>query len=656
MKQLGILVATGILTLLLAFSYSSVANAVSADEILPGSGNGSVTTCSYENLGWVLCPVLTATATAGDFAFTFMVQSFTQLEIGLFNSGSGAAQAGAIVRTIANVLFVIAFLLIVYSLMTGRGIGNYNLKRLVPRFIVAVIFVQASFYICQVMIDISNIVGVWIQQALVEGVAKNIGASAMPIASKLGEDINPLSSIANGVMTKSDIAWPLLAPLAAIVMSAAIICSVLIVLLIIRKVLVVALALIAPLAFVAYLLPNTSDYFSKWLKLFVHTLLLFPVISVLIGTGQIVSASILKAGGSDYQVENDDIIVNKKSGSATLYLVAAGAAVLPLVGTWYAFKAVTNGIDAAGARVSRDGFRRSSKEREEKAKQREQTTMDMNKQSMMLRGINRLQQLNVAKEGESTSIFSRATGAHRGRGKHATKSPEQARFDDQVQQRLGEIRSGASASSSTPQEVYSQALQRYQDRVGDASDGGLNINSYEGIDLKASEAYLLESLGKGSSAVGAVVATGGNDGKKDEKQEDEKKSAGISSLNRDGKNGSGSSGNNGSGGGDQAPQDAYRPPSTGGAGIAPQGSAPMPSPQGGAPVIVQQITSPGAAEALAGMSSGVASGTGYAPRRLAQDNNELLAKARAAKYVAETQDLLVQETDPVDKNSDLGSK
>lgn len=651
MKRFGYLIVAGALTLLLVLAaYAPIANAAPLDELLPGGGDASITTCSYENLGWVLCPVLTATATAGDFAFTFMTQSFTQLEIGLFNSGSGAAQAGAIVRTIANVLFVIAFLLIVYSLITGQGIGNYNLKRLVPRFIVAVIFVQASFYICQVMIDISNIVGVWIQQALVEGVAKNIGASAMPIASKLGEDINPLSSIASGVMTKSDIAWPLLAPLSAVVMSAAIICSILIVVLIIRKVLVVALALIAPLAFVAYLLPNTSDYFSKWLKLFIHTLLLFPVISVLIGTGQIVSASILKAGGSDYQVENDNIIVNKKSGSATLYLVAAGAAVLPLVGTWYAFKVVTNGIDAAGARVSRDGFRRSSKERDEKAKKREQTTMDMNKQSMMLRGMNRLQQLNVAKDGES-SLIGRVGGAYRGRGKHPTKSPEQARFDDQVQQRLGQIRSGAGASGATPQEMYSQALQRYQDKMGDASDGGLNINSYEGIDLKASEAYLLESLGKGSSAVGAVVAAGGNDGQKDGKQDDDKKSAGISSLNRDGKsNGGGNS--NGSGGGDQAPQDSYRPPSTGGTGVTPGLVAP---PQGAATVIVQQVATPGSADSLAGMPGGVASGTGYAPRRLAQDNNELLAKARAAKYVADTQDLLVKDPEPLDDNDDTGT-
>lgn len=661
MKRIGLLVAVGFLAMLFAASsYTPQASAVSANNLLPGGGNASVTTCSYENLGWILCPVLTATATAGDFAFTFMTQSFTQLEIGLFNSGSGAAQAGAVVRMIANVLFAMAFLLIVYSLMTGQGLGNYNLKRLVPRFIVAVIFVQLSFYICQLMIDISNIVGVWIQQILVDGVAKNIGASAMPIASKLGEDINPLQSIATGVMTKGDIAWPLLAPLSAIVMSAATICSVLIVVLIIRKVLVVALALIAPLAFVAYLLPNTSDYFSKWLKLFVHTLLLFPVISLLIGTGQVVSASILKAGGNDYQVENDNIMVNKKSGSATLYLVAAGAAVLPLVGTWYAFKAVTNGIDAAGARVSRDGFRRSSKEREEKAKKREQTTMDMNKQSMMLRGINRLQQLNVAKDGESTSLVGRAGGAYRGRGKHTTKSPEQAKFDDQVQQRLSEIRSSSGASGNTPQEMYSQALQRYQDKLGDASDGGLNINSYEGIDLKASEAYLLESLGKGggsTAAVAAVAATGAPEGQKDTKQnntgkqqDDDKKSAGISSLNRDGK----SSGGGGTGGnGDQAPRDAYRPPSTGGTGLTSAPSGLIAPPQG-ATVIVQQVASPGSADSLAGMPGGVASGTGYAPRRLAQDNNELLAKARAAKYVADTQDLLVQNPETIDSNDDSG--
>ena len=621
-----------------------IARAAPSLEGLPGIlSQGSVSTCAYDNMGWIICPVLRATSQAGDYAFTFVSQSFLKVQVSLFDTKSGAAQAGATMRTIANVLFVIGFLYIVYALITGRGIGNYNLKRLVPRFILAVIFANLSFYICQVMVDITNIVGFGLQQLLVDGVAKNIGSSAMPLATAPGDyDVSPLSDITNQIITKNEIAWVLLAPLTAVVMSATVISSALIIVLIVRKTLIVALILLAPLAFFAYLLPNTSDYFSRWIKLFLHMLLLYPIVAILIGTGQIVSASLIKAGGSDYQVKNDTILIKASPipQSATLYLVAAGAAVLPLVGTWYVFKAATNAMDAAGARVSRDGSRRSSRERDEKAKKREQTTMDMNKKSMMLRGINRLQQLNVAKDGESNaSIFGRVGGAYRGRNKYQAKTPEQARFDSQVQQRLNELRGGAEAGRS-PQELYSQALQRYQEHMsGDAGSDGVNINSYEGIELKASEAFLLESLGKGAAVAATPGTTQQQDGKEDQSEEKEKKAAGISSLGR----GGGSSG----GAPQTPPPDPYHAPTTGGI-VAPTvataasttGGGAVPS-GAGATVIVQAAPpSPSGAG-----DTQLAGGTGFAPRRPAQNSNELLAKTRAAKYVAGAQDALAQQED-----------
>lgn len=593
--------------------------------LLPGATSCSVSTCAYENLGWVICPVLRASASAADNAFTFVNQNFMKIEVGLTDRNSGAAQAGAMIRNIANVLFVLVMLVIIYTFVTGQGVSNYNLKRLAPRFIVAVILVQASFYVCQIFVDFSNIAGVTARQLLVDNVAKSIGPSAMPLADEAGKnDTETLSKLVSGVVAKEEIAWPLLAPLAAVVMSIAIVTSVIIVILIIRKVVVVALVLLAPLAFVAYLLPNTSDYFSKWLRMFIYTLMLFPVISILIGTGQIVSASILRTGASDYKVKDDSIagLGRTANGSATLYLVAAGAAVLPLAGTWYAFKIAMSAFDAAGSMVNQRGSRRTAREREEDVKKREQTAMDMNKKSMMMRGINRLQQLNVTKDGESTaSIFGRA-GAYRGRGKHQTKSPEQARFDNQVQQRLSELRGDTSGRS--PQELYSQALQRYQDRVGEDS-GDVNINSYEGIDLKASEAYLLESLGKGigasSSLNVAMVAPGGVDDKKDT----DKKPAGNSSLDRS---------KSGDGGNGQTAQDPYRPPQVQGVQSQPTGEG---ATAGAAAVIVQQTAVPGA-EAGAVPSGDLANGTGFAPRRPVQTDNELLAKARAARYVAGSQD------------------
>ena len=488
--------------------------------IFGDTGTSAPTTCALDNIGWLMCPILRSAAKAGDHAFTFISQNFLGLEIALFNADSGTREAWSTMRDIANVAFALAFLVVIYSLITGRGVGNYNIKRLLPRFIIGAIMVNVSFYICQIMIDISNITGSFINSMFAR-IAGSIGVSGMPLAEEAGSyDPAVLTTITANVIGNVSVAWVLFAPLLAIVLAIAIICSTIIVVLIVRKTLVVALVLLSPLAFVAYLLPNTEHYFSKWLRLFYQTLLLFPVVAILLGTGQVVSATIIKAGADGYQVEGDRYTPRGElaSTSATLRLVAAGAAVLPLAGTWYAFKAAMAGADAAALRV-RQGARRSNSQHDESAKRREQTAMDLNKKSMMLKGINRLQQINAVQDGDTSgaSLIGRLGGGSYRSRKKQQKSDEQVQFDQQVQGRLNDLR--GQSEGLTPQQAYSRALQRYQDAEAASGDGNFNINSYEGIDLKAAEAYLLENIGQGGvsgvGGVAAVVGAAGQQGKGD---------------------------------------------------------------------------------------------------------------------------------------------
>src|SRR5690606_18319380 len=63
-------------------------------------------------------------------------------------------------RDIANVLFVIAFFVVIFSQATSVGLSSYGIKKLLPRVIAAAILVNLSFFICQIALDITNIVGV----------------------------------------------------------------------------------------------------------------------------------------------------------------------------------------------------------------------------------------------------------------------------------------------------------------------------------------------------------------------------------------------------------------------------------------------------------------------------------------------------------------
>jgi hypothetical protein len=642
---------------------------------LGGSSGSEVSSCSLEQIGWLACPIVRSVAKIADSAWTFVTNDFLVVDVQFFDDSSTASTVWGAMRNIANVLFVMAFLVVVYSLLTSTGINNYDLKRLVPRLLVAAILVNISFYVCQLMVDVATVAGATILD-LIKGILGEGTVTGMPM-DQAREDVQVLGEITAATLANNEVAWILLAPIVAVVFSAAILCSVILVILILRKVLVVALILVSPLAFVAYLLPNTEQYFSKWLKLFTHLLLIFPIVSILLGTGQIVSAAIIKAEDSQqadgYKQDGDEYNTTNGGGnkSATLRLIAAGAAILPLAGTWYAFKGMTALMDSAGVRIAQGRRGRGHQGSSDDAAKRE-AAFDLNKNSKMMNGFNKIQQITAMQDGGANASFIRSIGGRRGFKKSA-KSAAQSDFDSKVQQRLGELRSGASGSS--PQQAYMQALQRYQDKQADVgsglgSDGSLNINSYEGIDLKASEAYLLESLGKGGSSstlnntsVVAAQAGGGGTGsdgnssndksgnssnKKDDK--DEKKSAGLSSLNRDGKGGGGG------GGGSSEPQDSYRPPSNGDkaaalnsalGGVAGSTAATSNSASaggGGAQTIIIQSNGGGGGAAPEAAGSFAERRSASRVRPMAMTDSELKAKARAAKYVAGSQDSLFDKT------------
>ena len=120
-----------------------------------------------------------------------------------------------------------------------------------------------------------------------------------------------------------------------------------------RKVIIAMLVLVSPILFVAYLLPNTERFFTQGSRLFIQLLLLYPIVALLLGAGQIVSVTIVAMGSGDYRVTGDSYnSLNGGSGSAITDLTAAAAAVLPLLGVWFLFKNMNSLMSTAGSRLS----------------------------------------------------------------------------------------------------------------------------------------------------------------------------------------------------------------------------------------------------------------------------------------------------------------
>lgn len=299
--------------------------------------------CAIETVGWVICPTMRTIARLADKGFAYINQNSLKINYALFDTTGKTYQAWEIMRNIANGLFVIVFLYMIYNYLIGRVNGTYSLKRLLPRLLIAAIIINVSFYIGVILTDLTNIIGdaIW---AIMKGIYGN-GSPVMPIdkAPSPLTDGN-LTKLTSTAMGNTALVWVLMPIILAVVLSIAVISGVMVILLIMRQALVAMLILAAPILIVLYLLPNLEKYSGQAMRLFLQLLLLYPIIAVLLGAGQIASLAATSwsttafYGGGSMSIATD--------------IVGAGVAVLPLLGLWFVFKYMSTFMNAAGSRIS----------------------------------------------------------------------------------------------------------------------------------------------------------------------------------------------------------------------------------------------------------------------------------------------------------------
>lgn len=292
------------------------------------NGNDDRPDCAVKELGWLVCPVINFMARIADAAFAMIADNFLKIEPGLASGGEVQAAWG-IMRNIANGAFIIMFLAIIISQLTGFGISNYGIKKMLPRLIIAAILVNLSIYICQIAVDLSNILGYGLRAGL-GGIGDGISAANSVLKS--GQGGETWGGIALTVLAGATAAVLALAVLIGALVSGLVVMVTIAALLIARKALIVILIVISPLAFVAFLLPNTEKFFSKWRSTFVGLLMVFPIVGLLFGGG-ILAGSIVKAGATD-------------ADNMVMQIVGELIKVLPLIAVWSVLK---KAIDVAGA-------------------------------------------------------------------------------------------------------------------------------------------------------------------------------------------------------------------------------------------------------------------------------------------------------------------
>lgn len=254
-------------------------------------------------LGWIVCTVMEWLGSAANGAYKDYVEPSLQLDPKLFEGGDDGTRGGwETFRNIANILFIIMFLFVIFSQITGVGIDNYGIKKILPKLIVAAILINLSYWICLVCVDLSNILGNSFQ-ALFDSLGSGFGEPTLDIKDATVGAIPTDAIVSVGVlgvlvvMIGSVWANPAIV-LSLLVAALGVVISIffLFILLSTRQAAIIVLTVLSPLAVVCYMLPNTKSLFDKWLKLFEALLLVYPICGLLVGGGNYVSRLLLSAG------------------------------------------------------------------------------------------------------------------------------------------------------------------------------------------------------------------------------------------------------------------------------------------------------------------------------------------------------------------------
>lgn len=269
---------------------------------------GSYSACEVAGgIGWIICPVAVFLADAMDGIFGFVAQFVEVPAVPVNDTNTPLYQAWNIMRSIANVAFIIAFLIIIYSQLTSYGVSNYGIKKLLPRLIIAAILVNVSFYVTAIAVDISNIAGFSFQEILVnirqdtftitDGSTNNEATNSFSWANVTAYILSGGAAVAGvgaglaatgGSITAA--VYLLIPLLLGLVLTVIFVFLVLAA----RQAIIIILIVIAPLAFVANLLPNTEKWFEKWKDLFMSMLIFFPAFSLVFGGSQLAGGIIIQ--------------------------------------------------------------------------------------------------------------------------------------------------------------------------------------------------------------------------------------------------------------------------------------------------------------------------------------------------------------------------
>lgn len=254
-------------------------------------------TCADQigGLAWLVCPGTGFLANVIDGAYNVLTR-LIQVEPVTSDTDSPFFQIWSTCRKLTNIVFIIMMLLCIASQITGIGISNYGVKRMLPKLLAVIILSNLSFALCCIGIDLSNILGTGLrsifefveEQSFANGSlsadfqffnASNIVSTFLGVGTAAAATTIGLAQI-GGFTGLLWLVLPILLGGIFSIISAVLIMAG-------RQALIYILLMISPIAIVCYAMPNLSKWTDKWYQLFTRMLFFYPMFSALYGASRL---------------------------------------------------------------------------------------------------------------------------------------------------------------------------------------------------------------------------------------------------------------------------------------------------------------------------------------------------------------------------------
>jgi hypothetical protein len=273
-----------------------------------GGGTGADTTpdkptCdwSINPLTWIICPIVNGLADATDGFFQYFLVPFLKTTpLNVTDTNSPIFKAWSSFRVLANIILIIALLLLVFGQAIGVGIFSaYQVKTMAPAIFIYGILANISIYLWAAAIDVFNIAGAAIAHLILVPFGLhdadlltmniNVGAQALSIGAFVAFIF---TLIATGGAFLMFLFLFLLLPLFLTMI------GVFITLMVRTGIIMIASILAAPFAALGAI-PATRKYLTKYLEISGDALAIYPVAMAFVAVFKALGSVITVANGQD---------------------------------------------------------------------------------------------------------------------------------------------------------------------------------------------------------------------------------------------------------------------------------------------------------------------------------------------------------------------